>query len=102
MSILSIDTSLKNTSINIISGNDSTNKILLSDKPNHFEVLLPLLNDAIKELEINLEDISQIRVNTGPGNLMSLRIGITVANVLASNLHIPISVSYTHLTLPTR
>ena len=90
MSILSIDTSLKNTSINIISGNDSTNKILLSDKPNHFEVLLPLLNDAIKELEINLEDISQIRVNTGPGNLMSLRIGITVANVLASNLHIPI------------
>ena len=36
MSILSIDTSLKNTSINIISGNDSTNKILLSDKPNHF------------------------------------------------------------------
>jgi len=60
MSILSIDTSLKNTSINIISGNDSTNKILLSDKPNHFEVLLPLLNDAIKELEINLFEIPKL------------------------------------------
>ena len=90
MNSLSVNTSARSTSICINSNNNLHSKFLDSNKPNHCEVLIPMVNEALSETGISLKNLDEIRVNTGPGNLVSLRIGITFVNVLSRNLNIPV------------
>ena len=90
MNSLSVNTSATSTSICINSNNNLHSKFLDSNKPNHCEVLIPMVNEALSETGISLKNLDEIRVNTGPGNLVSLRIGITFVNVLSRNLNIPV------------
>lgn len=53
--------------------------------------LLGLIKKALKEKKANLKDISQIKVNTGPGSFTGLRVGCAVANALAWGLGIKVN-----------
>jgi tRNA threonylcarbamoyladenosine biosynthesis protein TsaB len=53
--------------------------------------LLPFLHDLLKKEKINIKDISEIKVNTGPGSFTGLRVGLSVANTIAWVLNIPIN-----------
>lgn len=91
MNILNIDTSdSKNIRIGIkISGKSkyisSKAKILKA------QALLALIDKILKVNNLKLEDISEIKVNTGPGSFTGLRVGISVANALGFFLKIPIN-----------
>ena len=100
---LSLDTSNKKTSICLKKNDSYFTETIYSDTPNHCEVLIPAIQNILQSNKNNISDIDEVRVNTGPGNLVSLRVGITAANTLSKSLKIPIiAVSYTHLTLPTK
>lgn len=55
------------------------------------QVLLPLLDDMLREHDRSVSDITAITVMTGPGSFTGLRVGIAVANALGTLLGIPVN-----------
>jgi tRNA threonylcarbamoyladenosine biosynthesis protein TsaB len=55
------------------------------------QIILPLIEEMLKEHEIALRDLTNIEVHTGPGSFTGIRVGITVANTLGTLLNIPIN-----------
>ena len=55
------------------------------------EGLIKKLAEILKEAGIDLKDIRAIAISEGPGSFTSLRLGATMANILAWTLNIPVT-----------
>ena len=55
------------------------------------QVLLPMIEEILKEKKLTLTDITEIRVNPGPGSFTGLRVGLAVAQTLGKFLNIPVN-----------
>lgn len=55
------------------------------------QVLLKLIQEAVREANIELSDLSEILVEVGPGSFTGLRVGVAVANALGYSLNIPVN-----------
>jgi tRNA threonylcarbamoyladenosine biosynthesis protein TsaB len=55
------------------------------------QALLPMIEEMLKEKKIKLQDITEIKVNPGPGSFTGIRIGLTIANTLAFLLKVPLN-----------
>lgn len=55
------------------------------------QVLLNLIQESLKEAKIELSDIEEVIVATGPGSFTGLRVGVAVANALGYSLNIPVN-----------
>lgn len=53
--------------------------------------LLPLMERLLQEAGRTYADLTRVACVTGPGGFTSLRVGVTCANVLADQLHIPMA-----------
>lgn len=60
-------------------------------KPALAQMVLPLIEDVLKEQKLSLSDISEITVHTGPGSFTGLRVGIAVGQMLGVMLNIPVN-----------
>ncbi|MFL2641871.1 MAG: tRNA (adenosine(37)-N6)-threonylcarbamoyltransferase complex dimerization subunit type 1 TsaB [Thermodesulfobacteriota bacterium] len=88
---LNIETSTNLTSVSLSEVNGVKEILNVnSERPNHCELLVPLITELFVKSSITIENINQIRVNVGPGNLSSLRVGISTANALSSYGRIPV------------
>ena len=88
---LNIETSRNLTSVSLSDDYQIKNILNVnSERPNHCELLSPLIKDLFKSIPFSLNDIQQVRVNVGPGNLSSLRVGIATANSISSFSRIPV------------
>lgn len=85
--ILSIDTS--NSEKVVIKLNDE--KFETESKKEKSQKLLPFIVETLKKKGKRLEDVKQIKVNTGPGSFTGLRVGVSVANALGWSLGIPVN-----------
>lgn len=47
------------------------------------QTALPLIEKVLKEAGLKIRDISEIKVETGPGSFTGLRVGISIANALS-------------------
>lgn len=56
----------------------------------HSTILLPVINQLLKEQNLKIEEIDQLIIASGPGSFTGLRIGATVAKVMAKGLEIPL------------
>lgn len=52
---------------------------------------LVFVDKLLKEVGYRLQDIKEIKVNTGPGSFVGLRVGVSIANTLAYLLDIPVN-----------
>lgn len=89
--ILYIDTS-SNTEIEVgleIHGKKDVVKKQL-DK-NKAQVVMPLIEQLLLTHSITPQDLTGIEVITGPGSFTGLRVGVSIANTLATYLQIPIN-----------
>ena len=88
---LNIETSRNLTSVSLSDDYQIKNILNVnSERPNHCELLSPLIKDLFESIPFSLHDIQQVRVNVGPGNLSSLRVGIATANSISSFSRIPV------------
>ena len=55
------------------------------------QVVLPLVEQLLKDHSLKLDDVTGIAVNPGPGSFTGLRVGITIANTLGLLLNIPVN-----------
>lgn len=53
--------------------------------------VLPMIEELLIKQSLTLDDITAIRVNTGPGSYTGLRVGIAIANMLGALLWVPIN-----------
>lgn len=58
------------------------------------EHIFEFIHDKLQENSADWSDISEITFFSGPGSFTGLRIGATIVNTLADQLHIPL---YDHL-----
>ena len=56
----------------------------------HLENIIPVVNKAIAEADIDLKDVNAIAITRGPGLLGSLIVGVSFAKSLAYSLSIPL------------
>lgn len=55
------------------------------------QAVLPMVEKLLEEHKLTLKNISEIKVNPGPGSFTGLRVGVSIANTLGYLLKIPIN-----------
>lgn len=83
MKVLGIDTSTKTTAIGLIEDDEVLCDYNLTGRVAHSESVTDMIHEIFKKFEFTLEDIDLIAVGLGPGSFTGLRIGITIAKVMA-------------------
>ena len=53
--------------------------------------LLPFIDELMQKQNKKFKDITEIKVNTGPGSFTGLRVGVSVANALGWALGVPVN-----------
>src|SRR6185295_17948008 len=56
----------------------------------HVQRILPVIDDALRQAGVTLEDLAAIAVVTHPGLVGSLLVGLTAAKTLAMTLDVPL------------
>ena len=102
--ILAIETSCDDTSVAVLKNKKVLSNIVSSQKIHkifggvvpeiasreHDRLIVPVLNEAIKESKIKLNDVDAVAYTRGPGLLGSLLVGTSFAKSLAFSLNIPL------------
>ena len=90
MITLFMDTSNKNVSISIIKDKELLNEKIQNSIGNHSGYAVKMIDDILKENNIEKKDINRIVVVNGPGSFTGIRIGLTIAKVMGYVLEIPV------------
>lgn len=53
--------------------------------------VLPAIEKILKKKKVEISDLTEIKVNTGPGSFTGLKVGVTIANTLGYLLGIPVN-----------
>ncbi len=112
MFILGIDTSCDDTSAAVVEDGRIILSNIVSDQSaihtryggivpelasrRHIEMIIPVVEEALKQADISLEDLSAVAVCSGPGLIGSLLIGCSFAKALCYSRNIPL-IAVNHL-----
>jgi tRNA threonylcarbamoyladenosine biosynthesis protein TsaB len=88
---LLIDTSVINTAKIALEIDGKRHEKTSESKIMKSQMVLPLIEDILREHNLKLTDITAITVATGPGSFTGLRVGATVSNALGYLLHVPVN-----------
>ena len=61
-----------------------------TDRANHAETLLPLVDTLLKKADLSLSQLSALALSIGPGSFTGLRIGLSTVKGLAYGWQIPV------------
>lgn len=83
MKILSVDTSSNVASVAICDDEKLICEITVNNKKTHSQTLMPMIDSALKQSELEISDIDLISAANGPGSFTGLRIGVSAVKGLA-------------------
>ena len=86
VNILAFDTSTDRLSVAVASDGKVLKEIESQAFIRHSEALVPALEKVLKSAHLKLEDIHVIAPGIGPGSFTGVRVGVTVAKLLAYTL----------------
>ncbi len=90
MKILALDSSGLVASVAIVTEDSMLAEYTVNYKKTHSQTLLPMLNEIVKMVDINMEEVDAIAVAAGPGSFTGLRIGSATAKGLGLALNKPV------------
>lgn len=90
MKILAIDTSNVPMSVAVLADTTLLATTTINHERNHSKLLLPLIKQTLKQAGVLKTELDRIVVAIGPGSYTGLRIGVSVAKMLAYALNIPV------------
>lgn len=90
MKILAVDTSAMTASVALMSDGRLVAENSLNHKKTHSEKLMPMIDTALRESEIGVEEIDLFAVSNGPGSFTGLRIGVSTIKALAHAMKKPV------------
>lgn len=88
MKILGITTSSSICGIAILDNEKIIKEINLNNGLTHSETLLPLINNILKDTNLNLQDIDLLATDIGPGSFTGIRIGISTIKAFCDSLNL--------------
>lgn len=83
MKLLAIDSSAKTASVAVTDGKTLTSECFVNAGLTHSRTLMPMIDNALKQADMNFDDIDAVCVNAGPGSFTGIRIGVAAAKGLA-------------------
>lgn len=90
MKILSFDTSSNVASVAICDDEKLICEITVNNKKTHSQTLMPMIDSALKQSDLEISDIELIASANGPGSFTGLRIGVSAVKGLAHAKNIPV------------
>lgn len=90
MKILSVDTSSNVASVAICDDEKLICEITVNNKKTHSQTLMPMIDSALKQSDLEISDIELIASANGPGSFTGLRIGVSAVKGLAHAKNIPV------------
>lgn len=90
MKLLALDSSGLVASVAIVNEEKVLGEFTINNKKTHSQTLLPMLDEVIKQVGMELKELDAIAVAGGPGSFTGLRIGSSTAKGLGLVLDIPI------------
>lgn len=88
--ILALCSSLNNTYIALKIGDSVFSKIIKSDENYHSLYLIKEIKNICSNNNFELNKLDFITTNLGPGSFTGIRVSLTVAKVMASELNLPL------------
>jgi L-threonylcarbamoyladenylate synthase len=67
---------------------------------NKTQIILPMIERLLKKHSLGSRNLSEIKINAGPGSFTGLRIGLAIANALSFVLKIPVNGENGKIILP--
>lgn len=89
MKILSIDTASDLCTVAILEDETCLKEIIVDDARNHSEKIMPVIEQALTETNLNLKNIDLIVCDKGPGSFTGIRIGVGTTLAFQDSLSIP-------------
>ena len=83
MKILSIDSSAKTASVAVTDGSALLSECFVNAGLTHSRTLMPMIDNALGQADIKIDDIDAFCVNAGPGSFTGIRIGVAAVKGLA-------------------
>lgn len=90
MKILALDSSGLVVSVAVVEDENLLAEYTVNYKKTHSQTLLPMLDEIVKMIELDLKSIDAIAVAAGPGSFTGLRIGSATAKGLGLALEKPL------------
>jgi tRNA threonylcarbamoyladenosine biosynthesis protein TsaB len=88
--VLAIDTALGGVSVGIMATNGHIVSRIIETAREQAVILVPTIQEVVREAEIEFSDIDLIICSRGPGSFTGLRIGLATARTMALTLDKPI------------
>lgn len=90
MKLLAIDSSGLVGSVAVVTEDNMIAEYTINHKKTHSQTLMPMIDQVLGLIELDLNDIDAIAVAAGPGSFTGLRIGASTAKGLGLALNKPI------------
>ncbi|MGM9974291.1 MAG: tRNA (adenosine(37)-N6)-threonylcarbamoyltransferase complex dimerization subunit type 1 TsaB [Clostridiaceae bacterium] len=90
MKVLSVEASGSTASVSIVSEKGTLGEINLNFKMQHSVLLMPMVEQLLKETALTISDIDGFVVSKGPGSFTGLRIGMATVKGLALGSQKPV------------
>jgi tRNA threonylcarbamoyl adenosine modification protein YeaZ len=84
MIVLSIDSSSKVATIALLKDDILLGEYILNDKKEHSVILMPMIDNLLKQCNVGIADIDGYIVSKGPGSFTGLRIGMATIKGMSS------------------
>lgn len=88
--VLALETSEKICGVCLYFSDDKFFESKINLKNSHSEKIFSSIDYVLKSADINIKDVEEIAVSTGPGSFTGLRIGMSAAKGLALGNNLPI------------
>ena len=91
MKLLAVDTALAACSVAVLDGGDVLAHVFEPMERGHAEALAPMVENAMKQAELNFAALDRLAVTTGPGTFTGQRVGLAFMRGLRVALHKPLT-----------